>query len=453
MARPPTSATQLVRLLNSVQQPIYVLDDEWRILLCNQACLRWLGRNEEDLLGVRCAYHSSTEVPPGDAVAAGLCPPPGLPAGCESLGSVCGPRDRRRARFVPLGPGEGPAALLVLVDPTELAESDAATQRGASADEPAGAELHQRLQRWRRQWAGLYRFDRLLGEGLAMRRARAQAELAAQCRASVLIVGAPGSGRQHLAATIHQASGSDAAVLIPLACAVLNPELLQSTVRALAFRQSGQSAGGVLLLNDVDQLSAEAQGELVAWLTARPFPLRLIATARQSLLEMAAAGTFRAELAAALTTIVIELPPLIQRREDLPLLAQLFLEDLNARGERQLAGFSAEALDRLDAHPWPGNLDELARVVAEAHRQAEGAEIKASDLPARLQLAADALAHPRHKEEPIVLDEFLRRIERELIQRALKRSKGNKAKAARLLGLTRPRLYRRMVLLGLEEAD
>lgn len=85
-----------------------------------------------------------------------------------------------------------------------------------------------------------------------------------------------------------------------------------------------------------------------------------------------------------------------------------------------------------------------------AHRRASAAEIGVDDLPEQLHLAAQAAAYPRRPEETIVLDEFLGRVERELIRRALARAKGNKAKAARLLGLTRPRLYRRMVQLGLE---
>jgi DNA-binding NtrC family response regulator len=204
------------------------------------------------------------------------------------------------------------------------------------------------------------------------------------------------------------------------------------------------------LFHRIDELPAEVQTRLADFLIRQPIQGRLLATAAEPLLDLARRGTFHPELAALLSTITIELPPLARRRDDLPLLAQLFLEERNATGSRQIGGFSLAALDRLDAYAWPGNLDELSEVVAEAHQRASGVQIEVKDLPERLHLAEQAAAQPRRSEENIVLDEYLGRVERELIRRALARAKGNKAKAARLLGVTRPRLYRRMVQLGLE---
>jgi DNA-binding NtrC family response regulator len=128
----------------------------------------------------------------------------------------------------------------------------------------------------------------------------------------------------------------------------------------------------------------------------------------------------------------------------------LFLEEVNLRRGKQVGGFSPEALDVLADYSWPGNVDELIDVVSSAHERCEGTEIGLRDLPHKIHLAADSAVHPRRPEETIVLDEFLARIERELLNRAMVQAKGNKSKAARLLGLTRPRLYRRLVQLGLE---
>jgi DNA-binding NtrC family response regulator len=178
---------------------------------------------------------------------------------------------------------------------------------------------------------------------------------------------------------------------------------------------------------------------------------RIIATSRLGPAELAAAGMLRADLIAQLATLTIELPPLADRCEDLPLLAQLFLEETNLKASRQLAGFTPEALDQLSQYAWPGNLDELAEAVRESHERAANVRIGPRDLPRHVLLAAEAAAHPPRRDEPIDLAAVLEKIEIELIERALARAKGNKTRAAQLLGLTRPRLYRRMVALGLEE--
>jgi len=414
-----------------------------------------LGFGGGDLLGKRCAYHSGAEATGAEAVVAGLCPPPSAWSAPESTAIVAhtapdGRVLRRRARFVRLANAKQAAAyLLALLDPEDLAEGEALA--AAAADSEA-ALLHERLRNFRVKATARYRIDRLLGDSPAARRIRAQVELAAGSRASVLVIGPPGSGRQHVAAAIHySAPSASVGPLVPLACSILGPELVQSTLLALATKppREAQSAQGTLVLNDVDQIPVEAQGELTATLSSRAFPLRVIATARQSLDELVRRGEYRPELAALLGTIVIELPPLAQRRGDLPLLAQWFLEQLNARGAKQISGFSPEALDVLDGYPWPGNLDELAAVVAESYQRAEGPQIGVGDLPSRLHLAAQAAAHPRQPETTIVLDEFLAQIEVEMIRRAMARAKRNKSKAARLLGMTRPRLYRRLVQLGL----
>ncbi len=120
----------------------------------------------------------------------------------------------------------------------------------------------------------------------------------------------------------------------------------------------------------------------------------------------------------------------------------MFLEELNAApgektGAKQLRGFSPEAIDQLAAYAWPGNIDELASIVRQAYDKAEGQEITPADLPERIYLAAHATRHARRPPQPIELERVLADIESELIARAMRLAKGNKTKAARLLGLTR----------------
>jgi transcriptional regulator with AAA-type ATPase domain len=466
MTRPRTAVTELAALFRSAPQPIYVLDDQWVVVFCNEACLQWIGPVEGTLVGRRCRYHSSPGGEPLDAVAAALCPPPTVAGGIEIITPVVIAAEQRLVRFVPLGATGDFSGVLAIADcrgspeGSRPADSPAGFPRedspreGSRAEEPPPEELHRQIRQFRARAAAGYRPDRLVGQTAAMVRARAQVEVAVASGASVLIVGPPGSGRQHLAQTIHYGGDPElTGALVPLACCVLGADLLLSTVRASLAKaaRNAPSTRDTLLLGDADQLPAETQQPLCELLQARSCPLRLIATTSQPLAEMVRQGQYRAELMALLSTITIELPPLAARREDLPLLAQLFLEDVNAQGPKQLAGFTPEALTCLDEYPWSGNLDELAKMVEEAHQRADGPLVSPADLPPRIHLAAEAAAHPRRKEETIVLDQFLGQVETELIRRALARSKGNKAKAARLLGLTRPRLYRRMIHLGLAE--
>jgi DNA-binding NtrC family response regulator len=456
-------STELAKVFNAAKQPIYVLDEELTIVFLNRACEDWLAA-PESLVGRRCAYHSSLAASGLDAVAAGLCPPPEVLAGKIAVATVArtdenGRLIERRARFVPLGiEAECLLGVLAVLDTADQAFAPGEGDHTVELREAEPSVLHEHIRRFRQEAAARYRADRLIGEGPAMRLARRQVELATASGASVLLVGPPGSGRRHLAAAIHYGANPPspesvaAPTLAPMDCSLLGADLLEEVASAVARgRLSGEkTVPGTLLLHRVDEISADLQVELAALFLRRPLNWRLMATAAESLAELARRGKFREDLAVAFSTIVIELPSLARRRDDLPLLVQLFLEDLNAGGRRQIGGFTPAAVDLLDGYAWPGNLDELAEVVAESHRRAAGREIDVADLPERLRLASQAAARPHRPEETIVLNEYLARVERELIRRALARAKGNKARAARLLGMTRPRFYRRMVQLGLE---
>ncbi|HUY31897.1 MAG TPA: helix-turn-helix domain-containing protein [Pirellulales bacterium] len=457
MPSPRASINTLAKLLDSLTEPVYVLDEERRIVYCNQACREWTCCAAEDLLGQECRYHSRPETTGAAAVAAALCPPLEVFQGQKASATIVLPagdapaaaaeraeRAERHVEFVPLA--RGPAQVAGVMAFVQQATTNAAgdkTAPGASA-----AELHAHIQRFRRWFAPRYHVDRLLGDSPAMRRVRAQVCAASAGAASVLVLGPKGGGRQHVARAIHYAAGPAASgSLVPLACTLLDVDLLGETVRALRRPKTPAPQGAAtLLLDDADELPEAAQVELARLLAPADLPFRIIATAREPL---ATREGFRHDLACRLSTIVIDLPPLAARPGDMPLLAQAFLEQANAQGEKQVSGLTTAALERLAAYDWPGDLDELEAMVRESHARAERTVVGPRDLPSRLELAADAAAYARKPEETIVLDEFMAAIEQELIERAMKRAKRNKAKAAQLLGMTRPRLYRRLVQLGL----
>jgi transcriptional regulator with AAA-type ATPase domain len=451
-------AAELVEFLSGGIAPIYILDDARRIVYCNTACARWSGTKISDLVGRECAFHTPSEPDGPAAVAAGLCPPPKVFSGQTRTAMVSclrpdGSLAHRRGHFFPLDDGQDESSpVLVILDREDASPSLAQPADGQASEPSPDLQLHEQLRRLRLLMAGRFHAESLLGSHPWIVRARAQIALAAQTRANVLCLGPRGAGKAHAAKAIHY-SQRESGHFVPLSCAVLEPNSLRASLRSLWQKHSATSgSAATVLLEEVDRLPAEAQEELLGLLRSALPAVRVIATTDKPVAELIAEGEFSSELAGLLSTITIELPPLGERSDDIPILAQAFLEEANAEGIKQLGGFSTDAIDQLLVYPWPGNVDELRSLVREAHDRAHGGEVTARDLPEKIEWAADATAHPRRSDDPIVLEEFLAGVEKELITRALRRAKGNKSKAARLLGLTRPRLYRRLIQLGLEKA-
>jgi hypothetical protein len=447
MPRKPSLARSLVRSLDAARVPIYLLDAQRRIVYGNAAFSRWVNRPAEDLAGVRCDYHTSVGVSGSIELAAALCPPPGAFAGELTAGSVAaitgeGKLDQRQARYVLLAPEDGPAGLAVIVD-----GDSAAAPLASESSQIAPQWLHAMLQRLRGEMGRRYHIGQLVGESDALRRVREQVRIASEACPRVLIVGPPGSGRE-----IHYSQpAASIGALVPIDCTLVDAEELQGILTSLVKRQleaPTQRPPAALLLQ-VDRLRESAQHELAGFLALPDVEVHTLATSRVPLSRLATRGKFRRELAYALSTLTIGLPPLKSRSGDVPLLAQFFLEEYNADGKRQLSGFAPQSLDELVAYEWPENVAELAQVVRAACERAAGPLVQPADLPDKIHLAAHAVAHARAEPQPIDLDAFLTGVERELIERALAQARGNKTRAAELLGVNRARLLRRLAQLGL----
>jgi DNA-binding NtrC family response regulator len=209
-----------------------------------------------------------------------------------------------------------------------------------------------------------------------------------------------------------------------------------------------------LLLENLESLAAAYQSQLSEAIRQNTMPARVIATTVASVDGTPGLpDSVDPELANLISTISIRVPRLIERMEDLPLLSQCFLEAANRGSEKQIGSIRRDALDAIALHSWPRELDELREVIAAAHRVCKSHEILPADLPAAIHHAGQAAARAPKQVERIVLDELLATIEKEAIGRALAHAGGNKTEAAELLGMTRPRLYRRMVQLGMVDAQ
>ncbi len=471
MAKSRTIQTALVRFLGRSRNPVYVIDQKRTIIFCNTACCDWLGVDAERLAGLSCDYHSSSAPEDLARIAASLTPPPDalkrardkffLNALVRSSGV-----SKRSAESHSMLDEQGDAVGVLIVVDHEDWTADPKTEFEGEAE---SRQLHEQLLLWRQNAVSLYRWEHLLGDAVPMAQVRRQAELAAVSRVNLVITGPKGSGKEFLANTIHHAPFNEfnddhepvetrevlsSGLLYAIDGTLTNAESLQGQVMTFKQDATDSKGGGPhrLLLRDVDQLSLDAQRELLGLLELPGFELLTVSTAEMDLVELSKQGRFDEQLARALSTLIIDLPALADRKDDIALIAQAFLEEFNSRGGKQLAGFEEETLDKLICHPWFGNLDELIDVVNESCEVAQGTFVSPSDLPKRIQFTESAQRHVRKEEPEIKLDDFLEEIEFELINRAMKMAKGNKTKAAQWLGITRARLHRRLDQLGESEA-
>ncbi|HVT26899.1 MAG TPA: helix-turn-helix domain-containing protein [Lacipirellulaceae bacterium] len=492
MTRQTATIDSLTRMLNESSRPIYVIDAGRRIVYCNRALAAWLDMAPKRIVGRVVEYHSEPMVEGDDgrdaAPLTDLCPPPRALVGepCTGTLSCMAPGGRlvhRQADFIPLGSrrhAKGnrgavaeisqPCAVLAV-----LAETDTTTQELASAlsGEQADDELHRTIRHFRRGQAGRYAIESLLGTSPAMEKVRAQVAAAAACGANVLVCGPRGCGRGHVARAIHYQLGDHgAAKMVAIDCELLTDDLLRRTIDRLRPELREPAQRPTLLLENIDRISAAHQLRLAVAIHEQQLNARIIATyADDSANVDAGTGSTGTEddrlndganrgrqssptvdsaLLEAISTITIQVPPLADRVEDLPILAHCFLESCNQGGGKQVGSLRSDALDMLSLYSWPGDLDQLREVISAAHRACSSHEVLPADLPSILHRASFAAStRLRRQPERIVLDELLASIEKEAIVRALSQARGNKSEAASLLGMTRPRLYRRLVQLGL----
>jgi two-component system response regulator AtoC len=256
----------------------------------------------------------------------------------------------------------------------------------------------------------------------------------------VNIEGESGAGKMLAAQTLHGLGPASAGAFVPCLAAEFleSPEARWKEIR-----------GGMVYLSRVDELNPDQQRRLRDFLDRSAHerlrfhtssgPLQVVAGSAQPLRRLAAAGAFRSDLANHLTAIRFVLPPLRDRRDDIPLLAGLFLGNWSHQNDKPLRGFAPGTLNRLLAHPWPGNVRELESVIVAAALECSGQWIRPIDIP-RLDWplsAPDPASQELSADDPNLDRAILRHI-----VRVLARANGNKVRAARMLGISRSTLYR-----------
>jgi len=337
----------------------------------------------------------------------------------------------------------------------------------------------------RAQLEDRYRFDGIVGKSRPMARLLQLLETISGTSSTVLVIGETGTGKEVVARSIHHNSPRRANRFVALNCSAIPETLLEAElfghVRGAFTGASGNRQGrleqahkGTLFLDEVGTMSAALQMKLLRVLQEREFErvgdshttkvdVRVIAATNSDLGKMVAEGQFREDLFYRLNVIPVHLPPLRDRKDDIPLLVRHFLDKTVAQAVasqdaastrpsvRMQLSVSQEAMRRLMAYQWPGNVRQLENAIERAVAfAANRPQIDVGDLPPEIQDARQAAASTALAagvslpEEGLDLDAFMSGIERDLIQRSLERTGGNKGQAARLLGLKRTTLVEKL---------
>jgi two-component system response regulator HydG len=310
-----------------------------------------------------------------------------------------------------------------------------------------------------------------VGKSDAITRCLEMALYVADSLTTVLLQGESGTGKELLADLIHRRSSRANEAYVKINCGAIPETLLESELfghekgaftdaRQRRIGKFEESNGGTLFLDEIGEMSLSAQVRLLRVLQNGEFTrvggnevvkvdVRVIAASNIDLDGAARDGRFRRDLFYRLNVYPITLPPLRERREDIPLLALHFLEVFNKRLGKNVTGITEKALSRLRRYEWPGNVRELENALERAVIIAQGRQITVDDLPDTVR-GADSEPDSRRMLELEVgtsLDEFERRV----ILETLDFTKGDKSKAAQLLGIGRKTLYRKLLQYGSDE--
>ena len=304
------------------------------------------------------------------------------------------------------------------------------------------------------------------GRSDAARQLYEHIRLVAPTNMSVLVNGASGTGKEHVAQLIHRESKRAGKSFVAVDCGAIPRDLAASEffghvkgafTGALADKTGAFEAadGGTLFLDEVGNLGYETQVQLLRALQERrirpvgsnrelPVDIRLVAATNEDLEGAIARGTFRADLYHRINSFTLRMPCLRQMRGDIPLFADFFLDQANRELDKRIVGFDAAAAAALAAYGWPGNLRQLKNAVMSATLLAAGEYITCRDLPGEITEgpAAEPAAVPLSLRDPAS--------EEEQIRRALAMAGGNKSQAAKLLGIDRKTLYNKLRLYGIE---
>jgi len=307
-------------------------------------------------------------------------------------------------------------------------------------------------------------FDEIVvGTNPAMQRVYETLPRIVNTQSTILIRGESGTGKEVIARAIHRAGPRKDAPFVEVNCAALVDTLLESELFGIekrvatgVDRREGKfeiASGGTLFLDEIGDMSLATQAKVLRAMQSRKIErvggrepvqvdVRIVAATNVDLEKAVAEGRFREDLFYRLNVITIEIPPLRERREDIPHFLEHFIDKFNRALGRRIEGFDGEALEILQSYTWPGNVRELENFVERAFLMSRDAVITKEVLPAKIMGEIESTQNPAFRLPSNGID--LEEVERDFLVQALEMTGGNRTQAAKLLGLTRRSLGYRM---------
>ncbi|MBY0314871.1 MAG: sigma-54 dependent transcriptional regulator [Bdellovibrionales bacterium] len=315
-----------------------------------------------------------------------------------------------------------------------------------------------------------FSLDLIVGKGPAMSAVFELIKIVSPASASVMISGESGSGKELIAKALHNLSLRKNKAFVPINCAAIPEHLLESELfghikgsftGAIADKKGlfEEANGGTLFLDEIGDMSLHLQAKLLRVLQekeiravggnqTKSIDVRVLAATHRDLKQMAKEGKFREDLFYRLNVVPIRVPPLRERREDIPLLVNSFIEKFSARNNSNVRSISNEALALLIAHPWPGNVRELENVIERAIVLTPGTIIEKSAVLGSALEEAQQNLEQLHSDRPT-----LEKLEERYIKLILGETENRKDEASKVLGISRRTLYRKEQLYGLLTSD
>lgn len=323
-------------------------------------------------------------------------------------------------------------------------------------------QLKKEVIRLRKEVESRYQFHKIIGKSPPMQRIYDLIERISNTSINILIIGESGTGKEMVAKAIHYNGIRREGPFIAVNCAAIPETLLESELfgyKKGAFTDAKSDKRGLLLeahkgtifLDEITEMPLSLQAKLLRVIETReirplgdvrsyPIDVRFISTSNRDIESLIHQGRFREDLYYRLKVIDIEIPPLRERKEDIPLLIQTFVSRFNRELKKNISGVSEEAMRILLNYPWPGNVRELENIIQRAITLSSSGKILLEDLPKALFQKAEERLFEKAVEEKYTLD----RLEKEYIRRVILETGGNKSKAAEILGLDRKTLYRKL---------